>query len=107
MKLAGAAGGGGSSPLASRLDLGQRERYDRCFVDGWYLTGDLARQDADGYFWFVARSDDMIVSSGYNIGAPEVEHALLRHPAVAEAAVIGVPDPERGQIVKAFLVAPG
>ncbi|MBU4039246.1 MAG: 2-aminobenzoate-CoA ligase, partial [Alphaproteobacteria bacterium] len=58
----------------------------------------------DGYFWFVARSDDMIISSGYNIGAPEVEHALLRHPAVAEAAVIGAPDPERGQIVQAFVV---
>ncbi len=72
--------------------------------DGWNLTGDVYRLDEDGYFWFVARSDDMIVSSGYNIGAPEVENALLRHPAVAEAAVIGVPDPERGQIVKAFVV---
>lgn len=72
--------------------------------DGWNLTGDVYRLDDDGYFWFVARSDDMIISSGYNIGAPEVEHALLRHPAVAEAAVIGVPDPERGQIVKAFVV---
>ena len=72
--------------------------------DGWNLTGDVYRLDEDGYFWFVARSDDMIVSSGYNIGAPEVEHALLRHPAVAEAAVIGAADPERGQIVKAFVV---
>lgn len=72
--------------------------------DGWNLTGDVYRLDEDGYFWFVARADDMIISSGYNIGAPEVENALLRHPAVAEAAVIGVPDEERGQIVKAFVV---
>ncbi len=72
--------------------------------DGWNLTGDVYRLDEDGYFWFVARADDMIISSGYNIGAPEVENALLRHPAVAEAAVIGVPDEARGQIVKAFVV---
>jgi 2-aminobenzoate-CoA ligase len=72
--------------------------------NGWNLTGDVYRLDEDGYFWFVARADDMIISSGYNIGAPEVEDALLRHPAVAEAAVIGVPDEERGQIVKAFVV---
>ncbi len=72
--------------------------------DGWNLTGDVYRLDEDGYFWFVARSDDMIISSGYNIGAPEVEHALLQHPSVAEAAVIGAPDPERGQIVQAFVV---
>jgi 2-aminobenzoate-CoA ligase len=73
--------------------------------NGWNLTGDTYRKDADGYFWYVARSDDMIVSSGYNIGAPEVENALLGHPAVAECAVIGVPCPERGQKVKAFIVA--
>ena len=72
---------------------------------GWNLTGDTYRKDADGYFWYVARSDDMIVSSGYNIGAPEVENALLGHPAVAECAVIGVACPERGQKVKAFVVA--
>lgn len=83
------------------LDDGRQAAYVR---NGWNLTGDVYRLDEDGYFWFVARSDDMIVSSGYNIGAPEVEHALLRHPAVAEAAVIGTPDPERGQIVKAFVV---
>lgn len=71
---------------------------------GWNLTGDVYRLDEEGRFWFVARADDMIVSSGYNIGAPEVENALLRHPAVAEAAVIGAPDPDRGQIVKAFVV---
>nr|WP_294847114.1 AMP-binding protein [uncultured Sphingomonas sp.] len=71
---------------------------------GWNITGDTYRKDADGYYWYVARSDDMIVSSGYNIGAPEVENALLAHPAVAECAVIGVPCPERGQKVKAFVV---
>lgn len=75
---------------------------------GWNVTGDTYRRDRDGYFWYVARSDDMIVSSGYNIGAPEVENALLSHEAVAECAVIGVPCPERGQKVKAYVVtAPG
>jgi len=87
------------------LDDPRQSAYVR---DGWNLTGDVYRLDEDGYFWFVARADDMIISSGYNIGAPEVENALLRHPAVAEAAVIGVPDEERGQIVKAFVVlSPG
>lgn len=71
---------------------------------GWNITGDTYRKDADGYFWYVARSDDMIVSSGYNIGAPEVENALLAHPAVAECAVVGVPCPQRGQKVRAFVV---
>ena len=76
--------------------------------DGWNLTGDTYRLDAEGYFWFVARSDDMIVSSGYNIAGPEVEQALYGHPAVAECAVVGVPCPERGSKVKAFVVlAPG
>ena len=75
--------------------------------DGWNVTGDTYRRDADGYFWYLARSDDMIVSSGYNIGAPEVENALLAHPAVAECAVIGVACPERGQKVKAFIVLAG
>jgi 2-aminobenzoate-CoA ligase len=73
-------------------------------VNGWNVTGDTYRRDAAGYYWYLARSDDMIVSSGYNIGAPEVENALLSHPAVAECAVIGVPCPERGQKVKAFVV---
>ncbi len=71
---------------------------------GWNLTGDAYLMDADGYFHYQARTDDMIISAGYNIGAPEVEEALLQHPAVAECAVIGAPDPERGQIVKAFVV---
>jgi 2-aminobenzoate-CoA ligase len=84
------------------LDDVERQRaYVR---DGWNLTGDTYRMDADGYFWYQARSDDMIVSSGYNIAAPEVENALLTHPAVHECAVIGVPDAERGHIVKAFVV---
>jgi 2-aminobenzoate-CoA ligase len=72
--------------------------------DGWNITGDTYRRDSGGYYWYLARNDDMIVSSGYNIGAPEVENALLSHPAVAECAVIGVPCPERGQKVKAFVV---
>ena len=72
--------------------------------NGWNVTGDTYRRDADGYFWYLARNDDMIVSSGYNIGAPEVENALLSHAAVVECAVIGVPCPERGQKVKAFVV---
>lgn len=72
--------------------------------DGWNYTGDAYLQDADGYFHYHARTDDMIVSAGYNIASPEVEEALLQHPAVAECGVIGVPDAERGQIVKAFVV---
>jgi 2-aminobenzoate-CoA ligase len=72
--------------------------------NGWNVTGDTYRRDRDGYFWYLARSDDMIVSSGYNIGAPEVENALLSHEAVAECAVVGVACPERGQKVKAFVV---
>ena len=80
------------------------ERQADYVAQGWNVTGDTYRKDADGYFWYLARSDDMIVSSGYNIGAPEVENALLAHPAVAECAVIGVPCPERGQKVKAFVV---
>jgi 2-aminobenzoate-CoA ligase len=71
---------------------------------GWNLTGDSFRMDEDGYFWFEARADDMIISSGYNIACPEVESALLGHPAVAECAVVGKPDEERGQIVMAFVV---
>jgi 2-aminobenzoate-CoA ligase len=72
--------------------------------NGWNLTGDAYLLDEDGYFWFQARTDDMIVAAGYNIAGPEVESALLEHPLVAECAVIGVPDPERGTIVKAFVV---
>jgi 2-aminobenzoate-CoA ligase len=80
------------------------DRQRNYVENGWNVTGDTYRRDADGYYWYLARSDDMIVSSGYNIGAPEVENALLAHPAVAECAVIGVPCAERGQKVKAFIV---
>jgi 2-aminobenzoate-CoA ligase len=72
--------------------------------NGWNLTGDIFVQDADGYFWYQARKDDMIVSAGYNIAGPEVEEALLAHPDVAECAVVGLPDEARGQIVSAFVV---
>jgi acetyl-CoA synthetase len=95
-------------PSMFRGYLNEEERYRRCFVGGWYLTGDLARVDEDGYFWFVGRSDDVIKSSGHLIGPFEVESALLEHAAVAEAAVIGVPDPVAGEVVKAFVaVRPG
>jgi 2-aminobenzoate-CoA ligase len=79
------------------------ERQTSYVRDGWNLTGDAYKMDADGYFIYQARTDDMIVSSGYNIAAPEVEDALMLHPAVAECAVIGSPDEERGQIVHAFV----
>ncbi|HSQ28942.1 MAG TPA: acetate--CoA ligase [Gemmatimonadaceae bacterium] len=90
-------------PSMFRGYLNDDERYQRCFAGGWYLTGDLARQDEDGYFWFVGRSDDVIKSSGHLIGPFEVESSLLEHPAVAEAAVIGKPDPVAGELVKAFV----
>jgi 2-aminobenzoate-CoA ligase len=75
--------------------------------NGWNLTGDTFLRDDEGYFWYQARSDDMIVSSGYNIAAPEVEEALLKHPLVAECAVVGVPDEARGHVVKAYVVSAG
>ena len=83
------------------LDDTRQQQYVQ---GGWNLTGDAYRMDADGYFYFQSRTDDMIVSAGYNIAGPEVEDALLRHPAVAECAVIGVPDAQRGQLVTAFVV---
>lgn len=83
------------------LDDDRQRQYVK---DGWNYTGDAYLVDADGYFHYQSRTDDMIVSSGYNIGAPEVEDALMAHPAVAECAVVGVPDVQRGQIVKAFVV---
>lgn len=79
-------------------------RYAKCFAGGYYLTGDLARRDADGYFWFVGRKDDLIKTSGHLIGPFEVESVLMEHPAVAEAGVIGKPDPTALEIVKAFVV---
>jgi 2-aminobenzoate-CoA ligase len=84
------------------LDDPERQRV--YVQDGWNLTGDTYVMDEDGYFWYQARSDDMIISAGYNIAGPEVESALLDHPAVAECGVVGAPDPERGQVVKAFVV---
>lgn len=84
------------------------ERYARAFAAGWYLSGDLARRDRDGYYWFVGRADDVIKSAGHLIGPFEVESALMAHPAVAEAGVIGAPDPVAGERVKAFvLLRPG
>jgi 2-aminobenzoate-CoA ligase len=71
---------------------------------GWNHPGDAFLQDEDGYFFYQARTDDMIITAGYNVGGPEVEDALLKHPAVAEAGVIGKPDPDRGMIVKAYCV---
>ena len=90
-------------PSMFRGYLGERERYEKCFAGDWYLTGDLARRDADGWFWFVGRADDVIKSSGHLIGPFEVESALLEHPAVAEAGVIGKPDPVALELVKAFV----
>ena len=89
-------------PTGCRYLADQRQaQYVR---DGWNITGDTYLMDDDGYFWYQARSDDMIVSSGYNIAGPEVESALLAHPAVAECGVVGAPDEDRGQIVKAYVV---
>jgi len=90
-------------PSMFRGYLHEDERYRKCFVGGWYLTGDLAMRDADGYFWFVGRADDVIKSAGHLIGPFEVESALMEHPAVAEAGVIGKPDPIAGESVKAFV----
>ncbi|MFD8705113.1 acetate--CoA ligase [Kitasatospora sp. NPDC059648] len=90
-------------PSMFRGYLGAEARYRACFADGWYLTGDVARCDADGYYWFVGRADDVIKSAGHLIGPFEVESTLMEHPAVAEAGVIGRPDPVAGEIVKAFV----
>ncbi|MEI8595554.1 acetate--CoA ligase [Photobacterium sp. Hal280] len=90
-------------PSMFRGYLHQEEKYQRSFAHGWYLSGDLAMQDEDGYFWFVGRKDDLIKSSGHLIGPFEVESALMEHEAVAEVGVIGKPDPVAGEIVKAFV----
>jgi len=87
--------------------LHRDEKYRSCFAGadrGWYRTGDLARRDADGYYWFVGRGDDVIKTAGHLIGPFEVEAVLDEHPAVAEAGVIGKPDPTAGSIIKAFVV---
>ena len=90
-------------PSMMRAYLNEEERYRKCFAGGWYLTGDLAMKDADGYYWFVGRADDVIKSAGHLIGPFEVESALMEHPAVAEVGVIGVPEPTAGEMVKAFV----
>jgi len=83
--------------------LHEEERYAEAFAGGWYMSGDVARRDADGYYWFIARADDVIKSAGHLIGPFEVESVLMEHPAVAQAGVIGKPDPVAGEIVKAFV----
>ncbi len=90
-------------PSMFRGYLHEEERYRKCFAGGWYLTGDLVKRDADGYYWFVGRADDVIKSAGHLIGPFEVESVLLEHPAVAEAGVIGIPDPVALEVVKAFV----
>ena len=91
-------------PSMFRGYLGEEARYQKCFVDDWYLSDDLVSCDEEGYFWFIGRADDLIKSSGHLIGPFEVESALIEHPAVAEAGVIGIPDAISGEIVKAFIV---
>jgi acetyl-CoA synthetase len=91
-------------PSQFRSYLNEIERYNKCFRGEWYLTGDLAKKDEDGYFWFIGRADDIIKTSGHMVGPFEVESLLMQHPSVAEAAVIGKPDPMIGELVKAFVV---
>ncbi|MDJ0754129.1 MAG: acetate--CoA ligase [Ardenticatenaceae bacterium] len=90
-------------PSMFRTYLHEEARYNKCFVDDWYLSGDLAMKDEDGYFWFVGRADDIIKTAGHMVGPFEVESALMEHPAVAEVGVIGVPEPTIGELVKAFV----
>ncbi len=90
-------------PSLFRGYLDDAERYQQCFAAGWYLTGDLAKRDADGYYWFLGRADDVIKTAGHLIGPFEIESVLLEHPAVAEAGMIGKPDDFAGQIVKVFV----
>jgi len=90
-------------PSMMRGYLNEEARYRKCFVGGWYLTGDLAMRDSDGYYWFVGRADDVIKSSGHLIGPFEVESTLMEHKAVAEAGVIGIPEPTAGEVVKAYV----
>jgi acetyl-CoA synthetase len=90
-------------PSMMRGYLGEEARYRKCFAGEWYLTGDLAKRDEEGYYWFVGRADDVIKTSGHLIGPFEVESILIEHSAVAEAAVIGVPDPTAGELIKAFV----
>jgi 2-aminobenzoate-CoA ligase len=80
------------------------DRQENYVENGWNVTGDIFKRDKDGYFWFIARGDDIIISAGYNIAAPEVEQTIMQHDAVSECAVIGEPDDDRGMIVKGFIV---
>lgn len=91
-------------PSLFRAYLHEADRFKKCFIGDWYISGDLAKKDADGYFWFIGRADDIIKTSGHMVGPFEVESTLMRHPAVAEAAVIGKPEPSIGELVKAFVV---
>lgn len=91
-------------PSIFRTYLHEEERYQKCFRGEWYLSGDLAKKDPDGYFWFVGRADDIIKTSGHMVGPFEVESNLMKHSAVAEVAVIGKPEPSIGELVKAFVV---
>jgi acetyl-CoA synthetase len=91
-------------PSMFRGYLGEPERYEACFTGGWYISGDLARRDEEGYFWFVGRGDDVIKSAGHLIGPFEVESVLMEHPSVVEAGVIGLPDAVAGEVVKAYVV---
>ena len=90
-------------PSMFRSYLNDPERTEACFVDGWYVTGDIARRDRDGYYWFVARADDVIKSAGHLVGPFEIETVLLSHPDIVDAGVIGVPDAVAGETVKAFV----
>ena len=90
-------------PSMMRAYLHEEARYEKCFADGWYLSGDLAMRDKDGFFWFIGRADDLIKTSGHLVGPFEVESALIEHEAVAEAGVIGVPDETAGEVIKAYV----
>jgi acetyl-CoA synthetase len=90
-------------PSMFRAYLHEDARYEKCFVGDWYLSGDVVRRDADGWYWFLGRGDDVIKSAGHLIGPFEVESALMEHPAVVQAGAIGVPDPVAGELVKAFV----
>lgn len=90
-------------PSMFRGYINDEARYQKCFAGGWYITGDLAERDEDGYYWFISRADDIINTSGHLVGPFEVESALMEYPAVAEVGVIGKPDPFIGEVVKAFV----
>lgn len=91
-------------PSMFRSYLHEEERYKKCFIGNWYITGDLAKKDEDGYFWFIGRADDIIKTSGHMVGPFEVESTLMKHPMVAEVAVIGKPETSIGELVKAFVI---